>query len=544
MKEEHKTNWIYIIKSDESYFSLICLALASVASNYNEFFHIVYSYGISKYFHGLKNIEISFPEKDKSDIIYLKIPEHLNFCEICNEIESQLNLDYIKIESPYLGFVKPNKSIMRLIEDKKNIVVFSYFSVINEMAFDFKNLGEILIKEEFFPVCIGSKNEKLIKGAFDLRELADLDELLKIREKIKFIVTSNPFVKDIALLFRLKVILLNTNIISIYQSPKNYEIRRIQKNIVSDLSNVICSQTSKFKPDNINVDVSEKKKFEVPYNFDLQLLEYYKKRNNFISHLFLPPFKDDLSNTRSFIETNIKGKSYMPESRSEYEYHINQIKNKGLDFVVLWQDINKTISKDLLDYYVNLGAIGFIIANDKNAKIIKDFNPNLRVIASIVQANFQNILDKNLSFYDYLVLFYPFTRSIESIKALKFIKDKLILMPNTFCHTNCPGLHHWFAKDKNLFNIQRDCPAYNDIDHSTFIFPEHLMLFDNYVGLYKLQGREYTSDEIITVCESYFFRETLPFLISEDYKIGIERNLKLLGIDKYYNLKNLSIIPN
>lgn len=543
MNQKLRKTWIYIIKSDESYFNLICLAMASVANNYDIKFYIVNSYGISKYFHGLKNVVIGSPERERSKIIYLKIPEYLNFYEICKEIESQLKLEYKKIDSPYLGFIKPNNSIMRLIENQKNIVVFSYFSVINEMIINFKNFGEFLYNEGFFPVCIGSRNEKLIKNTFDLREIVDIDELLKIRKKISFIITSNPFIKDIALLFGLKTILLNSNIITIYQTTENYEVRKIQKDMVSELAKAVCFSNHQFKEKRTEVFVTEKMKFEVPYNFDLQLLEYYKKRKNFISHLFLPPFKDDLCNTRSLIETNIKGKSYMPKSRKEFEYHLNQIRNKDLEIVVLWQDLNKTISKDLLDYYVNLGTTGFIIANDENAKIIKKFNPTLKVIASIVQANFRNILDKDLSCYDYLVLFYPFTRSIESLKSLKSIKNKLILMPNTFCHTNCPGKHHWFANDKNSFNMQRDCPAFNDIEHSTFIFPEHLRLFDNFVGLYKLQGREYTSDEIITSCESYFQRETLPFLISEEYKQVIERNQKLMGIDNYYNLENQSKTP-
>lgn len=539
MEEEIKTKWIYIVKSNENIFNLICLALASVVKEYEEKFHIVKANGISKYFHGLKNVEIGSPMKDRSEIFYLKIPEYLNFCEICEEIETQLNFPIKKKITPYTGFIKPNKSIMRLIEDKKNIVVFSYFSIINEMTFDFKNLGDLLYKEGYFPICIGSRNEKLIKGTFDLRELADIDEILKIRNKISFIITSNPFVKDIALLFGLKVILLNSNIITVYQSRMNYEIRTVRRGLESELMDTIGFDNSDYENVSTEEDKFVEKKFEVPYNFDECIIEYYKKRKNYISHLFLPPFKDDLINTRTVIESRVKGLIYMPPSRDEYEHHLSFIKSNGLDFVVLWQDVTDIISKEFLNYYVGLGASGFIIANDKNAKNIKEYNRNLKVIASIVQANLHDITNKDLSYYDYVVLFYPFTRSLESIKALQSIKDKLILMPNTFCHTHCLGKHHWFAKDRNLFKIERDCPAYKDIDHSTFILPEHLELFDSFVGMYKLQGREYSTDEIITVCESYFRRVTLPFLMNDNFHKQIKKNQKDLGLSQYYNIETI-----
>lgn len=46
--------------------------------------------------------------------------------------------------------------------------------------------------------------------------------------------------------------------------------------------------------------------FEVPYNFDEALIPFYKKHASCINFLYLPPYKEDLDNTRTSIQTNIK----------------------------------------------------------------------------------------------------------------------------------------------------------------------------------------------------------------------------------------------
>lgn len=112
-------------------------------------------------------------------------------------------------------------------------------------------------------------------------------------------------------------------------------------------------------------------KFEVPYNFDKNLVSFYKKNENYINFIFLPPYKEDLINTRTIIESDVLEECYMPRTRSEYEEHLRFIKECGVRFVVLWQVPDSVISQPMLDYYVGLGASGFIISNDVNAKLIK-----------------------------------------------------------------------------------------------------------------------------------------------------------------------------
>lgn len=93
------------------------------------------------------------------------------------------------------------------------------------------------------------------------------------------------------------------------------------------------------------------KLFEVPYNFSKTLLSFYKKNQQNISFLFVPPYMNDSINTRTSIETHRKGSCYMPRTREEYEEHLNNIVKAGLKFVILWQDPNLSISKDMILYY-------------------------------------------------------------------------------------------------------------------------------------------------------------------------------------------------
>lgn len=292
------------------------------------------------------------------------------------------------------------------------------------------------------------------------------------------------------------------------------------------------------------------KLFEVPYNFSKSLVIFYKKYAKNINFLYLPPYKDDSINTRTSIETKKKGRCYMPQTRSEYENHLKYISQSGLKFVILWQDRVNCIKKDVLDYYCSLGASGFIIANDKNAKIIKEYNPNLIVVASLVQRLSDNILKRDFSYYDYLVLYYNFNRSLDALKALSSIKNKIVLMPNTLCHIDCPSMQHWFPSKDKPFVQRRDCMILKDkgkyLDRCGFISPKHLYLFDDYITGYKLQGREYSTDLLEYICEIYFERksskELLSAMLGKDLSLKFQENFSKMSLEKYYNVKTHELI--
>lgn len=287
--------------------------------------------------------------------------------------------------------------------------------------------------------------------------------------------------------------------------------------------------------------------FEVPYNFDKNLLIYYKKNKNYINFLYLPPYKDDSDNTRTILQSNKIGRCYMPESRVEYESHLKEIKALGLRFVVLWQREHLELSIDILKYYTDLCTSGFIVASDMNAKIVKAYDSKLLAICSIVQRSCDNISNRDLSYYDYIILYYPFNRSLDAIKKLNHIKNKLVLMPNICCDVECPSMHRWFPTPNKPFEPKRDCSMnIKNIHRCGIILPQHLELFDDYVAGYKLQGREWTTETIKYVCHFYFNRTVYADFV--DPFLGREQTDKLMelinssSLIEYYNTKTKDII--
>lgn len=287
--------------------------------------------------------------------------------------------------------------------------------------------------------------------------------------------------------------------------------------------------------------------FEVPYNFDESLIKFYSKNRSYISYLYLPPYKDDSDNTRTFIQTSTLGHCYMPKTREEYESHLHKIRKSGLNFVVLWQKKEHLLTSAVIDYYCNLNIAGFIVADDENAKIIRTYRPNLIVTCSIVQKSCDGISTRDLSLYDYVILYYPFNRGLDALKKLGHIKSKIILMPNTCCDIECPSTHHWFPSKNRPFVPQRDCSMnLKNISRCGMILPQHLYLFDNYVGGYKLQGREWPTEVIKYLCHFYFYRTEYSDFIDPFFKK--EMSKQLLNIinnvepSEYYNTKTSDLL--
>ena len=289
------------------------------------------------------------------------------------------------------------------------------------------------------------------------------------------------------------------------------------------------------------------KLFEVPYNFDEKLIKYYKKHASRINFLYIPPYKDDSIHTRSSIQTNTVGHCYMPQTRSEYERHIRLIVEADLHFVVLWQIRTEKISTKLLEYYSKLGTSGFIVGNDENAKIIKDYDKSLLVICSLVQRLRTNILKRDFRYYDYIILYYTFNRALDAIKQLSPFKDKIVLMPNTLCNIECPSLHHWFPTKDKPFNPEKDCwVKLEEMNQCGMIFPEHLHLFNDYVGGFKLQGREYPTEAIKYLCHFYFeeeyFSEFVEPFLREDMAKELYRLSHSVQAEDYYNYYTEKVI--
>lgn len=289
-----------------------------------------------------------------------------------------------------------------------------------------------------------------------------------------------------------------------------------------------------------------KRQFEVPYNFSKQLIAFYAKHTADISYVFVPPYREDSLNTRSSIETHRRGTCYMSKSRAEYESHLVCLTQAGLRFVVLWQLPQAVITERVIAYYMGLGASGFIVGNHESASVIKRVNPELIVVCSLVQRVCYDVLVRDFSLYDFVLLYYPFNRGLDALKTLAPLKEKLILMPNTLCHVDCPSMHHWFPDPKRPFVQNRDCPGLHGTVWSGFIAPDHLTLFDDWVGGYKLQGREYTTDLIIYICSIYFNREPadelLDALLGEEQAKEMVAAREALTLEGYYNVKSQAIL--
>lgn len=538
-------NWIYLKREYRGFDDIKAAALAAVLNKSSEHFNVVHTNIISIYLNRLKNVTIGYPSKSEGDtIISLELSDNAPFKILCDRISVLLNLQEMQEYEPYLGFVRSENEVDRQLSKLNNIVAFCYFLNERETLIvpQLEKVIESSVACNFKAVSCGSRNEQLLKGSYDYRELIQIDELIKNRDRIKAIVTSLPLVKEIGCLLHIPVIYLYTYAVIVY----------FDGNIVVESTNSGCSQTIlhiinsiinhvPLQSTNNSTNSFIDKKFEVPYGFDELILPYYKHYSSYINFLFLPPYADDSINTRTSLQSRVKGQTYMPSSRKEYEYHIKLIKEHKLSFVVLWQDRFNLISKEMIDYYSQLGTKGFIIANDKNAKRIKDYNPNLLVISSIVQRLNENITKKDFRYYDFVVMFYPFNRSLNVIKKLTNIKEKIVIMPNSFCHTDCQGIQHWF-NDKSNFDSEKSCPAFLDDKKSTFIRPDHLYLFDDYVGGYKLQGREWKTDYVVTICEAYFNRKTLDYLIpSEKIRDTLQLMMSQMSLDDYYNLKTPEI---
>lgn len=283
------------------------------------------------------------------------------------------------------------------------------------------------------------------------------------------------------------------------------------------------------------------KKFEVPYNFDSSLVDFYTRYRSIISFIYLPPFKADAINARTLIENPNKGAiGYMPDTRDEYIEHLIYIQQKGLECYILWQD-NKSIEPENIRFYQNFGVNGFVVGNEQNASIIKTVDKNLRLIASItMKLTFNDLLYRDFSYFDGIVLFFPFTRSLNAIKKLSHIKEKLVLMPNTICYTDCAAIHHWFPKNNELRPEDR-CMAWDNIDKCCLIYPEHLCMFDDYVGGYKLQGRDYPTFEIIKNAEAYFYRSSSNNFLDSYIDEQLKKLISEQGLLAYYNIKSNEI---
>lgn len=254
------------------------------------------------------------------------------------------------------------------------------------------------------------------------------------------------------------------------------------------------------------------KKFEVPYNFDVNLMQSIKDAGyaDYVELIYSAPFFEDHDGAKKFYvhKDSTTTESWRELTREEYETRVRAITEHGFKLGILLQHPTQKVTEEIVSYYIGLGAKSFMVSNDQTALTIRKVDPTVEIIASITKKlSVYELLERDLSMYDKIVLYFPYNRALDTIAMLPK-KYKYVLLINCACGYTCPGTHHWFAKaDSNGVELSdlNACTS-SKRDEMILIMPQDLHYFDEYIDTYKLQGREYTTKMIIDDIERYVER--------------------------------------
>lgn len=256
------------------------------------------------------------------------------------------------------------------------------------------------------------------------------------------------------------------------------------------------------------------KKFEIPYNFCKEAIVgiAYKYKDK-IDTIYIPAFYRHTRVTRIEIDN-------YPKTEDEYIDHINFLQGLGFDVSILFQ--GGVVDKSIVDFYLGNNIKSFIVYDDALAIMIKELCPEAKITASITkQLSPMDIKTMDLSMYDRIVLDFRLN-DIDIIKDLPK-KYKYVLMPNTPCYMDCPKERcqkHWFdgfefQKGKFCHELGFCKPAWIDA--------KDLSVYDDYVELYKLQGREICDYSLLYYMmhymdEYYASEDIKPFYWKDEFK--------------------------
>lgn len=243
------------------------------------------------------------------------------------------------------------------------------------------------------------------------------------------------------------------------------------------------------------------KPFEIPYNFDkhlIDLLVSIDPSGNSFHCIYMPPYrKDYISAKYNYIHrsgTNMREQQEM--SKEEYLSHVQNIREKMPNkLMLLLQQNEGCISKEMLKEYIDLGFSKFCVGNIQQAEIIREIYPESEIIGSITMKVMpQDLENSKYKIFNGFVLWFPYNRDFDMITELPN-QYRYIMLVNCGCSVYCDGTHHWFSLDEKV-----KCPKANyphEMKDIIYIDPKDLYLFEPYISYFKLQGREYTTKEII-----------------------------------------------
>lgn len=244
---------------------------------------------------------------------------------------------------------------------------------------------------------------------------------------------------------------------------------------------------------------SNLRKFEIPYNFDKQLilgLQLINMNINEIACIYLPPYWEDYQ----AVDRN-RNAELRKMTREEYADHVNFIESKYPNKVqLLLQDTKRKqfLTEEQLEFYINLGFKNFCCGTYEQAKLIKSINSNFIIVGSIAMHIQKEDLYGHPEYrgiFDYFVLDFSYTKNIQKIKYLPSYYQYMILA-NSLCNCECDGTHHWELPEDAL----NKCPGLiTDVgwERSCLIRPMDLKYFDPYIAVYKIQDRGWPTHMIL-----------------------------------------------
>ena len=271
--------------------------------------------------------------------------------------------------------------------------------------------------------------------------------------------------------------------------------------------------------------------FELPYNFNkdgqyFECLNKYKNMFKYIKFIYLPCFfSGPIQNTRLELTKN-----ELPKTIEEWESHIERLKETGIDICIL---IQRYATIEMIEELIEKYDIHiFTINDDELAKNLKSkYGDKIQLNLSITRVlTYDDILNTDLSMYDNIVLFFYFNRHLNLIKKLP-TKYNYSLIVNTHCLWNCK-MHdkHWF--DGANFNGDLYCNTLKIKNRQLcmknvgYIRPEDLKFFERYLGSYKLEGREFSSQHIFSIFKTYLLKEsTLNYDGFDEDNVDLNYNL-------------------
>ena len=279
------------------------------------------------------------------------------------------------------------------------------------------------------------------------------------------------------------------------------------------------------------------KKFELPYNFNLDgeyftFLDNLGEKKNCLDCIYLPCFSEngEQLNTRE----ELIG-AHIPKTWGEYTDHITRLKAYGVPISLLCQ---RNATLELIETHINKFDIHDFIINDDSLalKLKEKYGDKIFLRLSITRkVTSEELETEDFSMYDNICLFFWYNRHLDVLKKLPKQYSYAIIV-NTYCLYNCSAVEHWFAKRR--FMPPCMCGKYYkfklNFPKIAYIRPEDLNYFDNYVSVYKLEGREFKTNQISEALEKYMTRE------KEDIETTHEKYNDFIfdNVEENYRLKD------